>query len=112
MIRGGEMRARCRFERPVPQKSAAGNAYNGWVEACTVWGWLKPMSGREAVKEGRLEATSTGTLRVQAGPKTRPIDASHRVWIKGRVYVIRGLPIDTEQRGQEIDFVIEAGVAS
>jgi SPP1 family predicted phage head-tail adaptor len=112
MIRGGEMRCRCRFERPVQQKDRYGNAYDGWAPGCTVWGWLKPVSGRDAVKEGRLEATSTGTLRVQASPMTRPIDASYRVWIKDRVYQIRGLPIDVEQRGQEIDFVVEAGVAT
>lgn len=112
MIRGGRMRDRCRFERPVAQKDAYGNAYNGWVKACEVWGWFTPTPGSEAAQAGRLESTSTGTLRVQGSPKTALIDASYRVWIKSKVYNIRGLPIDAERRGQEIDFLVEAGVAT
>lgn len=112
MIRGGRMRDRCRFERPVVQKDAYGNAYNGWAEACTVWGWLTPTPGSEAIVAGRIDAKSAGTLRVQDSPKTRPIDGSYRVWIKGQLYNVRGLPIDGERRGQEIDFMVEAGVAT
>jgi head-tail adaptor len=115
-MRGGQLRDRCRFERPVRLDDEYGNAYDGWALVSTVRGDLRPTPGRESVVAGRLEPTSTGTLRVQASPFTNGIDATHRVLItrKGRTttYQIKGQPLDLDRTGREIEFLVEGGVAT
>lgn len=115
-MRAGDFRERARFERDPSQQSDAeglvddyGNPISEWIEIATVGANLRETPGREALAAGRLESTKTGTLRVRASSLTRGISAVDRVFVRNSYWNIRSEPIQVDDRGMVLEFMIETG---
>ena len=60
----------------------------------------------------RLEGTATGTLRLRHSALAASITAADRVRVRGRLWNIRGLAIQIDNRHRVVELTLEAGVAA
>lgn len=110
MVRAGQMRHRCLFERRDTTPDDYGNVTaGGWVAIDAVWGQLIEAKGRESIEAGRMESAVGAVLRVRSSATMRTITAADRVTIRGEVYAIRAIG-NPDQRNEVIEMVVERGV--
>jgi head-tail adaptor len=109
---------RVRIERQASLDDGYGNTVDSWevpLIVTTRWAAYRPQFGREAVEAGRLEATARGVLTLKRDGETLGITASDRVVFtfgaqSGMICQIRSINLTPDNR--EIEFVLEAGVAT
>lgn len=114
MARAGQFRARATFQR---RDTAAGlDAYGNpapaaWADLVTLWADLRETPGREAIAAGRVEATSTGTLRLRGSAAARDLGAGDRVRIRGGLWSILSDPAWVDGSGAVLELRLERGGA-
>jgi head-tail adaptor len=115
-MRAGDFRDLARFERHPSEQAgdgeatdAYGNPIGEWAEIASVSANLRETPGRESVKAGRLESSRTGTLRVRASTIARGIKPADRVHVRGALWNILSGPVQVDNAGMIIEFLIETG---
>jgi head-tail adaptor len=112
----GKYRDRATFQRKAGSGlDIYGNPSGAWADLLAdVPAWLRETPGKEALAAGRLEAPTTGTLRIMASPSSpaRAITAADRVQVRGATWKILGGPIDPEGDGRGLEFTLERGTAT
>lgn len=107
----GALRDQVTFQRLTgTARDAVGNVTDGtWTAIATVWGQLKPGSGRENFESARLESAVMASLVVRATTTTRGITGADRVLIDGVPYNIRAVT-NEDRRGRFLTMMVERGV--
>lgn len=75
----------------------------GWTDLRQVWANVRPMSGREARENARMESSITHEVYVRGW--FDDIQATHRVVFQGRTLSIESAPVNVDERGRETYFL-------
>jgi SPP1 family predicted phage head-tail adaptor len=116
MTPAGNLEQKVRFERRSTSDDGYGNVEtNAWVEVVTRSAAFKAMPGRERLEAGRLESTVDGILTVRRCSTTETVLASDRIVFLRGPYAEKTAQIRSIQpsyRGDELEMVVEIGVAT
>lgn len=105
MTSAGDLRTLATFQSRTEMPDGYGGQVLSWGNDRQVHCQFVSGSGREMVKEGRIEASVGASLRARAGSVTG-IDESWRVIVHGVTWNIRAA-MAFGQRGEWTDFVLE-----
>lgn len=84
-MRAGLMRHRLVIQRPVLTKDAVGGDVQTWPTFVTVWGQVRPLSGREAYEGQRVTTTASHFMTIRYRDDITP---QMRVVWHGRTFEI------------------------
>ncbi|MGB8817629.1 MAG: phage head closure protein [Rhizobiaceae bacterium] len=87
----GQLRTQLTLEQPVETQDGQGGLTLTWNTLATVWALVEPMAGRGAVFAERADVLST-----------------HRIWLRHRGDVNRGMRLGNNGRIYRIDTVEDA----
>ena len=105
MTSAGDLRTLATFQSRTEVPDGYGGRVVSWGGDRQVHCQFVSGSGREMVKEGRIEASVGASLRARAG-SVAGIDESWRVTVHGVTWNIRAV-MAFGQRGEWTDFVLE-----
>lgn len=99
MINAGDLDKLVTLEKPVIERSAAGEDLPAkWVAYARVWANLKPISATERIRnENVVTQQSTHIITLRYTPQ---LDSSHRVTIGARQFEISSA-INVDERNEE-----------
>lgn len=102
----GKLRHRVTFQSLTMQRGLGGGEKQEWVDECTVWARVSPLSGKFlfAAQQNHSEVTGTIDLRYRAD-----INAKMRAIYEGKTYHIHAV-IDPELRHKELKLMVSEGV--
>lgn len=106
----GKMRTRVAFQREVNTSDGAGGNTVTWETVYTVWGEFNPVSQRESLQAGRLEALTSGTLTVRSSTDTRVVTEQWRAYFDSTPFQIRSI-INPDRRNRFLLMTLEKGPA-
>lgn len=95
------------LQSPNNVDDGGGGVTKGWQDTATVWAELKPVSGREAFRHGKLEASITHRAVIRYRDDVIP---SMRVRYGARYFNIRAVE-NTYEHNALLELVLEEGVA-
>ncbi len=108
-MRAGRLRTLAELQRKVETRTSGSGTETRWVRERDVWceiGGLSPSLRVEAMaREPKL--THEITARQEGD-----IDATKRLVVGARAFMIAGIPDDVEERGREVKFLAVEGVAT
>lgn len=106
-MRAGALRNRITIQENAALRESAGSQKPDWVDVCTDWAAIKPLSGRELIvsQAENSEISVRIVMRYRAG-----ITAAMRVVFGDTVYGIVAPPINTDMRNEELQIMCAAGV--
>lgn len=107
----GKLRERVTFQRATSGDDGYGNVVTGWADHLTVWADVRETVGKERVDAGRVEASSTATVRVRASSATRGLTEADRIVARGDTWNIRSVAPVGNDRAM-LDILCERGVAA
>ena len=110
MPRIGSLNERVAFREEVDTPDGGGGNARSWVTRFTVRGRLKPVTAREQVRVGKLEASAASVLTVRKSSDTATVDESWSVLIGAIEYNVRSI-INPDERGRFLEMIVERGVA-
>lgn len=116
-MRAGRMRAKVWFQVGKETPNGSGGRAIEWETFARTRGEYRPELGRETLKAGRLESAAAGVLKVRRSSVTADVTTEHRVVIfspghkDGVAHQIRSIS-DPNQKGREIEMLVERGVAT
>lgn len=106
----GQLDQRITLQRRVETADGAGGVTRAWAnlaESPVVWAHVGPKSGREAMNEGRIEATFVVVFTIR---QRADLDETDRILWDGTPYNIRGIQ-RASQRELYLRIEAERGVA-
>lgn len=86
----------------APVRDAFGDP-SEWAEVRTVWANVRPMSGKEARENARMESSISHEIYVRGW--FDDIKATHRVKLGTRYMTIESAPVNVDERGRETYFL-------
>lgn len=106
-----DQRIRIEGETRVPD-GGGGWTISGYGEVATVWASVRPLSAREALQAGQLEAAGTYRVTIRNRRDIDPTAAMRIVWVSNgdKVLNVRQAA-DPGARAQYRELVAESGVA-
>lgn len=106
-MKAGSLRHRVTIQENAALKDAAGSQKPYWVDVCTVYAAIKPLSGRELIvsQAENSEINVRIVIRYRAG-----ITASMRIVYQNTIYAIVAPPINTDMRNAELQIMCAAGL--
>jgi head-tail adaptor len=111
MIGAGRLTARVEFQTERRVDDGGGGAEQGtWRTVQGARGEYIPERGREAIA-AHLQGSNMATLRVRWSKNRAALTTQARCLVNGVPHQIRSGPIDPDMRRQELQFVLERGVA-
>ena len=107
-LTSGMMRTAVTFQRESETSDGAGGVTKVWSTLLSTRAYVKPVSGAERYRAGRLEATTQVRIWIRY---TSDLTTSDRVMLNGEALQIRAL-INTEQRNRYYEIFAESGVVT
>lgn len=105
-MQAGLLRHRVTFQQLTEQKDAHGADKNNWVDVCTVYARVSPLSGRSLFAAQQNHSEVTGTIETRYRPD---LNAKMRAVFEGKIYSLHAM-IDPEMRHRELRFMVSEGV--
>lgn len=106
----GTMRKRLVIQDPQRTTDAIGGGSTTWSNVKTVWGEVKPASGREVYHGQQLEMRVTHKIKIRYRSDVS-LSPKMRILLGSRVFNIR-LIINEDERGDYWKILAEEGVAT
>lgn len=103
----GKLRHRVTLQKLTMSRGLSGGEKQEWVDVCTVWARVSPLSGKYlfAAQQNHSEVTGTIDIRYRAD-----INAKMRATHEGKIYSIHAV-IDFELRHKELKLMVSEGVS-
>lgn len=101
----GRLRTIVTFQQATQTPDGRGGFSVSWGGDVVVHAQLTTQSGREQVMSGRMEATSTASLRCRAAA-VAGVDESWRANFRGTIWNIRSVTAFSD-RGEWVDMLVE-----
>lgn len=98
------------FQQRVDVSDEGGGYSTTWQTGAQAWASFRPERGYERMRSGRIEATLSGVVTVDATPEMRAIDETHSVLIDGEAYQIQSIS-NPDQCNRFLEMTVEKGVA-
>ena len=98
MVRAGQLRHRVAIQRLTLTKDAIGGDVQTPSTVATVWGAVRPVSGREALEGQRLASTASHFITIRYRPDVTP--QMRAVW-RGRTFEISQVE-NTDTRDEQL----------
>jgi len=105
MTGAGDLRTVCLFQQRADVTDGAGGFTTTWASDLTVQGEFRSSSGREILRNGRLENSVAAALRCRA-LDVASVDEGWRVTLAGVVWNIQA-KMAFSQKGEWVDFILE-----
>ncbi len=97
----GKLNKRVTIQQPDDVDDGGGGKTREWVDACTVWANVKPISSGERFRAGKVENPTTHRITIR---KLDGLEEGHRIQYAGRTFTIKGFTdIDEAKRFFEIE---------
>lgn len=106
----GAMRERITIQREASQDDGGGGYDLAWVDVCTVWARVRPLSGREQAAHGGLEASQMYEITIRTRPDTDIYPGLRAVWNEKNLN-IRSV-VNDDERGRYLKLTCESGVTT
>jgi len=94
-MRAGKLRHRVTIQRATETQSDSGEVSRTWSTLATVWADIKPTSGAEAFRSGKIRADVGFLVTIRGGVAAAPSD---RISLSGRTLEIVSVA-DEDERG-------------
>jgi len=99
-MRIGPLRHRIQIQAPTLERGPRGEWSNDFDPVVTRWGSISPLTGREQLDAGKMEATVTHRIVIRYYAQLKP---TYRLISQGRVYNIESIVnVDLRRRTMEI----------
>jgi SPP1 family predicted phage head-tail adaptor len=109
-MRIGELRKRITIEAEAQTADGAGGYALGWTTVATVWGEIKPLTGRKVYFAQHLEGRVTHQVNLRWDPDAT-ITTDMRVNYNGRLFNIHAV-INADERNHWAELLVEEGTAT
>ncbi len=115
-ISAGRLRRQVQLQRAAETPDGAGGREVTWSTFATVWGEMRPLSGKDRLQAEQLQSTIANRLVIRfqgspSNPEMPFVSARDRVLYKGVAYNIRAV-VDIEERRRFLELDLESGVAA
>ena len=110
MPRTGNLRERVAFREELNTPDGGGGNTLSWVTRFTVWGRLKPVTAREQLRTGRLEASADYVLTVRQSSDTETVEENWSVLLGEIEYNIKSI-LNPDERGRFLEMIVTRGAA-
>lgn len=64
-MRAGQLRHRVTIQSPVQSQNETGEVELAWVDLCSLWASVEPLTGRELLRADRVESELTHRVRLR-----------------------------------------------
>lgn len=108
-IGAGELRTCAELQRKVETRTAAGGTQVTWERVRDVFCRVKGLSLNMKLAAGAREPQITHEIIAR---QEDDIDATKRLVVDGRAFMIDGIPDDVEERGAFVRLMVVEGVAT
>jgi len=105
-MQAGKLRHRVTFQQLTEQKDTHGAGKNTWVDVCTVYARIRPLTGRSLFAAQQNHSEVTGMIDIRYDAR---ITAKMRAVFEGKIYSIHAV-IDPELRHKELNLMVSEGV--
>lgn len=109
-VGSGQLRTLAELQKKVEVRTAAGGTALTWKRERDVWVRIKSLSSRLKVEARAREPNITH--EVTARREDGDIDATKRLVVGTRAFMIAGIPDDVDERGRHLQFLAVEGVAT
>jgi SPP1 family predicted phage head-tail adaptor len=108
-VGAGPLRTLAELQRKVQVRTAAGGTEVTWVKERDVWCRIKGLSPRLKLEAMAREPQITHEIVVR---QELGLDATKRLVVGSRAFMIAGIPEDVEERGRYVRLLVMEGVAT
>lgn len=102
-MRIGQLDKRVTIQETVRVPDGGGGYTETWKDVATVWASLQPLSGREVIQSGQLQAQVPHRVRIRYRPG---ITAANRLTFKGRTLEIISVA-NIDERNVELELLCQ-----
>ncbi len=107
-LNSGKLRHWITFERNLGEEDDGGGQAIDWQPVAKVRAWVKPISGNEIYRSGRLESNTTHRIYIRYRSGILPGD---RINFEGRYMQVKAM-LDLEELNRWHEIKAEEGVAT
>jgi SPP1 family predicted phage head-tail adaptor len=101
-MRAGELRHRITIRKPIlGEPDEQGTRSRRFVDVCTVWAAIEPLTGREAQNARTFSATATHTVTIRHRDGILP---TYQIRFGTRTFSIDAPPINPGERNESLIF--------
>lgn len=104
----GSLKKRLEIQTNANSVDAGGGISSDFSTSQTVWGALKPLSGKEVFTQGQVQKNVTHEIIVRYNSS---LTTANRIKFGTRLFNVRSV-IDLEERGEYFKILAEEGVAT
>lgn len=108
-VGAGELRTCAELQIKAEARTTAGGTTPGWVRERDVWCRIKGLSPKLKIEAGAREPQITHEIVAR---QEDDIDATKRLLVGARTFMIAGIPEDVGERGRYVRFLAVEGVAT
>mgnify|MGYP002784852241 CR=1 FL=1 len=101
------LRHRLTLQEPVHTPDSGGGYVSSWNDVAQLWAEILPVSGRERLFAGKVQAQVTHRILVRY---RSDISTSHRLAFESRVFNIRSV-MNERECNETLEILVEEGVA-
>jgi SPP1 family predicted phage head-tail adaptor len=104
-MKQGELKRTVVFERPVAAQDSAGQEIIEWEPVTAAKAKVEQLSTREKFSAAGLYATATHRITTRYVTTLAPMDATWRVWYRGRAFELAGPPNNLKERNRDLELI-------
>lgn len=102
------LRHRLTLQQVLQTPDSVGGYTASWNDVAQLWAEILPLSGREKLFAGKIQAQSTHRISIRY---RNDISSSHRLVFESRIFNIRAV-MNEHERDDMLELLVEEGVAS